>query len=73
MRITMACNRTRAIEDVIEFTYERTSDDEYLGEDFRESIDDAIAAWRRLKQDAGFDLQGVRRRELVPLVLVYPT
>jgi len=34
-------------------------------------IQDGIAAWERLKQDTGFDLQGVfRRRALVPFVLV---
>jgi hypothetical protein len=42
-----------------------------LDEDFRECIEDAMAAWQRLKHDAGFDLQGVfRRRELIPFVLV---
>jgi hypothetical protein len=48
-----------------------TRTDDYLDEDFRESIEDAMAAWQRLKHDAGFDLQGVfRRRELVPFVLI---
>ena len=63
--------QARAIEGAIEFTYETTRADDYLDEDFRESIEDAMAAWQRLKHDAGFDLQGVfRRRELVPFVLV---
>jgi hypothetical protein len=63
--------QARAIEGAIEFTYETTRADDYLDEDFRESIEDAMAAWQRLKDDAGFDLRGVfRRRELVPFVLV---
>ena len=63
--------QARAIEDALKFTYETTRADDYLDEDFRESIEDATAAWQRLKHDAGFDLQGVfRRRELVPFVLV---
>jgi hypothetical protein len=51
--------QARAIEGAIEFTYETTRADDYLDEDFRESIEDAMAAWQRLKHDAGFDLQGV--------------
>jgi hypothetical protein len=63
--------QARAIEGAIEFTYETKCADDYLDEDFRESIEDAMAAWQRLKDDAGFNLQGVfRRRELVPFVLV---
>lgn len=39
--------------------------------DFIERVQDGIAAWERLRQDTGFDLQGVfRRRALVPFVLV---
>jgi hypothetical protein len=61
-----------AIESAIEFAHEQANQDwRSFPEDFRESIDDARAAWERLKHDAGFDLQGVfRRRELVPFVLV---
>jgi hypothetical protein len=63
--------QARAIEHAIEFTYETTRADDELNEDFRESIEDAMAAWRSLKDNAGFDLRGVfRRRELVPFVLV---
>jgi hypothetical protein len=48
-----------------------TDDRRDFPEDFRESIEDGMAAWERLKQDAGFDLRGVfRRRELVPFVLI---
>jgi hypothetical protein len=37
-------------------------------ERLREGIEDGMAAWERLKRDAGFDLRGVfRRRELAPL------
>jgi hypothetical protein len=47
-----------ATEGIIEGTY-------------RETIEHGIAAWERLKSEAGFDLRGVfRRRQLVPFVLV---
>lgn len=42
----------------------------HVGE-FWEVMEDAAAAWERLRDDAGFDLHGVfRRREMVPFVLV---
>jgi len=61
-----------AIESAIEFAHEQADQDwRDFSEDFRERIYDARAAWERLKEDAGFDLQGVfRRRELVPFVLI---
>ncbi len=40
-------------------------------EAFAESVQEGVAAWERLKPEAGFDLRGVfRRRALVPFVLV---
>jgi len=40
-------------------------------DDFIQQIEDGVAAWDRLRQDTGFDLQGVfRRRALIPFVLV---
>jgi hypothetical protein len=69
MLITMARSR-RAIEDAIQFTFETAPYHDY-DKEFLAGIEDAMAAWQRLKHDAGFDLQGVfRRRELVPFVLV---
>jgi hypothetical protein len=61
-----------AIENAIDFAHEQATDSwRDFSDEFRESIEDATAAWERLKQDAGFDLRGVfRRRELVPFVLV---
>jgi hypothetical protein len=62
--------QARAIEDAIQFTFETTPYHDY-DKEFLESIEDAMAAWQRLKDDAEFDLRGVfRRRELVPFVLV---
>jgi hypothetical protein len=59
------------IENAITYAYEKARDNEHLDEDFRKSVEDGMAAWQRLKHDAGFDLKGVfRRRELVPFVLV---
>jgi hypothetical protein len=62
--------QARAIEDAIQFTFETTPYHDY-DKEFLDSIEDAMAAWQRLKDDAAFDLQGVfRRRALVPFVLV---
>jgi hypothetical protein len=62
--------QAQAIEGAIEFTFETTPYHDY-DEEFLDSIEDAKAAWQRLKDDAGFDLRGVfRRRELVPFVLI---
>ena len=66
-----AKEQAKGIESAIEFAYEATRNDDYLDEDFREGIEDAMAAWQRMKHDSGFDLRGVfRRRTLVPFVLV---
>jgi Domain of unknown function (DUF4145) len=66
-----ASGQARALEGAIKFAHETTRVNDRLDEEFRESIEDAMAAWQQLKHDAGFDLQGVfRRRELVPFVLI---
>ena len=64
--------QARAIEGAIEFSHEQATQDwRDFPENFLESIEDARAAWDRLKHDAGFELQGIfRRRELVPFVLI---
>lgn len=62
------------IKDAIEFAqFNADQDDRWdvSQENFIQRIEDGVAAWDRLKQDAGFDLRGVfRRRALVPFVLV---
>jgi hypothetical protein len=64
--------QARAIESAIEFAQDQAMQDwRDFPAELRDNIEDAKAAWERLKQDAGFDLRGVfRRRELVPFVLV---
>ncbi len=61
------------IKEAIDFA-QFNADQEYRWldqPDFIERVEEGIAAWERLKQDTGFDLQGVfRRRALVPFVLV---
>jgi hypothetical protein len=61
-----------AMETALDFAHgEATSVWKDFPDDFVESIEDAGAAWTRLRHDFGFDLRGVfRRRELVPFVLV---
>jgi hypothetical protein len=66
-----ASEKAHAIEAAIDFAYETAFSEEFLDENFCERINDASAAWHELKDNVGFDLQGVfRRRELVPFVLV---
>jgi len=67
-----AAEQSRAIENAIDFAYaQATQGWNEFPDGFREGIEDGMAAWERVKRDAGFDLRGVfRRRELVPFVLV---
>lgn len=62
------------IEQAIDFAqFNADQDDRWDAsqEDYIELIQNGIAEWNRLNQDAGFDLRGVfRRRALVPFVLV---
>jgi len=68
-----AAEQAGVIEEAIDFAQENIDQEErWIDQpDFVERIQDGIGAWERLKQDTGFDLQGVfRRRALVPFVLV---
>jgi hypothetical protein len=67
-----AAKQELAIEGAIEFAHDQVTQDwREFQEGFRESIEDGIAAWTRLKCDTGFDLRGIfRRRALIPFVLV---
>jgi hypothetical protein len=67
-----ASRQALQIERAIEFGHEQATQDwRDLPDEFRESIENGFAAWKRLKRDVGFDLRGVfRRRELVPFVLI---
>jgi hypothetical protein len=67
-----AKEQASALEGAIEFAFEQATDDwRDFGESFKASIEEGSSAWDRLKQETGFDLQGVfRRRELVPFVLI---
>jgi hypothetical protein len=59
--------QARAIEAAIEYTCETTRSDDSLDEDFYEIIEDAMAAWERLKHNAGLDLAAVRPVMVAPL------
>lgn len=68
-----ASEQAGAIEEAIDFAqFNADQEHRWIDQpDFIERIQDGIAAWERLRQDTGFDLQGVfRRRALVPFVLV---
>lgn len=63
----------RGIRSALDFAFHNADDDgRWIGhEDFIEEIKEGIAAWDRLEQQIGFDLEGVfRRRALIPFVLV---
>ncbi|MCB6179031.1 DUF4145 domain-containing protein [Rhodobacter sp. Har01] len=68
-----AGDQAGVIEEAIEFAqFNADQEDRWIDQpDFMERVQDGIAAWERLSQDTGFDLQGVfRRRALIPFVLV---
>lgn len=69
-----ATQQAGAIERAIDFAHDQATQDWRNFDDegeFRESIEDGKAAWKRLEREAGFDLRGVfRRRSLIPFVLV---
>lgn len=69
-----ASEQAGGIEEAIEFARFNADQDDRWDESqakFIERVQEGVAAWDRLKQDAGFDLRGVfRRRALIPLVLV---
>lgn len=68
-----AAEQASGIKTAIDYAYYSAKEDS-LGYDptgHIEEVQDGIAAWDRLTNDTGFDLQGVfRRRALVPFVLV---
>ena len=61
-----------AIEDAIGFAHDEATNEQCdYPEGFAESIESGMQAWNALKEQVGFDLQGVfRRRELIPFILV---
>ncbi|WP_372624366.1 hypothetical protein [Falsiroseomonas sp.] len=69
-----ASEQAGSIEKAIEFARSNADQDhrwDELQSKFVERVQDGLAAWDWLKQDAGFDLRGVfRRRAIVPFVLV---
>lgn len=67
-----ASKQMNAIRWALDFAHDQVTDEgRDFPEGFPESIEDGVAAWDRLKDEAGFDLRGAfRRRELVPIVLV---
>jgi len=71
MADSAAETEARTIELALNFAGDQLDPDrDFLGE-FADELEDGLRAWRRLRQDWGFDLQGVfRRRQLVPFVLI---
>lgn len=69
-----ATNQAQSINDVIKFAEWNADQDDRWNEsqeDFIQGIKHGAAAWDRLNQDTGFNLQSIfRRRALVPFVLV---
>lgn len=71
---TEAEEQSNGIDRVIQFAFDNISDEGRWGSfgmDFVEEVQSGIAAWDRLKEETGFNLEGIfRRRALVPFVLV---
>ena len=69
--------RAGGIEEALDFANEEAHQDVDFGghrdypEGFAQGIVDGVSEWNRLRQETGFDLEGVfRRRDLVPFVMV---
>jgi hypothetical protein len=74
-----AGSRARGIEAALDFANEQAHQDvgfpgghrDFGDEDFAQGIVDGVSEWNRLREETGFDLEGVfRRRDLVPFVLI---
>jgi hypothetical protein len=67
-----ATERATNVESVLDFAAEQITDPHRdFPESFSQNIEEGVVEWHNLKEETGFDLEGVfRRRELVPFVLV---